>query len=104
MRVLVTGNLGYIGPVLADALNAAGHEVHGYDLALYRDFATGPLPQITSQTIADLRDETQLRRAIGRCDVIVQLAAMSNDPLGELDPAMTRSTNFTATRRVLELS
>ncbi|HEV8229074.1 MAG TPA: NAD-dependent epimerase/dehydratase family protein, partial [Candidatus Limnocylindria bacterium] len=86
MKVLVTGNLGYIGPVLTDALARSGHEVHGYDSALYAAYATRPLPHVARQTIADLRDEKPLRRAIARCDAIVQLAAMSNDPLGELDP------------------
>ena len=39
MKVLVTGNLGYIGPVLTAALSNAGHEVHGYDSALFVRFA-----------------------------------------------------------------
>ena len=104
MRILVTGNLGYIGPVLTAALTSAGHEVHGYDSGLYVDFASAPFPRVAEQTMADLRDEPSLRRAIAPSDAIIQLAAMSNDPLGELDAALTRATNFEATRRVVELA
>ncbi|HEV8228654.1 MAG TPA: SDR family oxidoreductase, partial [Candidatus Limnocylindria bacterium] len=63
-----------------------------------------PLPHVARQTIADLRDEKPLRRAIARCDAIVQLAAMSNDPLGELDPTLMRQVNHGATLRVIALA
>lgn len=104
MRILLTGNLGYIGPVLAEALTAADHEVHGYDSALFARFATGPLPKIAKQTVADLRDTAALERAALGCDAIVQLAAMSNDPLGELEPALTRSVNLDATLEVVRIA
>ncbi|TMC70234.1 MAG: SDR family oxidoreductase [Chloroflexi bacterium] len=104
MKVLVTGNLGYIGPVLAKALTEAGHEVHGYDSALFVRFATHSLPVIARQTFADLRDTKALRREIERCDAVVLLAAMSNDPLGELDAALTREVNLDATVRAIDLT
>lgn len=104
MKVLVTGNLGYIGPVLVDALAEAGHEVHGYDSALFARFATGMLPSPAKQTLADLRDTVALERAAADCDAIVQLAAMSNDPLGELEPALTRSVNLDATLEVVRIA
>jgi nucleoside-diphosphate-sugar epimerase len=97
VKVLVTGNLGYIGPVLTAALIARGHEVHGFDSGLYVGFASLGLPVVAEQTLADLRDERAVRRAIARCDAVVHLAAMSNDPLGELDPALTRAVNLDAT-------
>ena len=104
MRVLVTGNLGYIGPVLASALMRAGHEVQGYDSALFAHVATHSLPAIASQTIADLRDTRALRHAIERCDAVIQLAAMSNDPLGELDADVTRQVNLDATVTAIDLA
>lgn len=104
MRVLVTGNLGYIGPVLSEGLTVAGHEVHGYDSALFARFASGPLPKVARQTVADLRDTEALERAAFGCDAIVQLAAMSNDPLGELEPALTRSVNLDATLEVVRIA
>jgi nucleoside-diphosphate-sugar epimerase len=103
MKVLVTGNLGYIGPVLTGALARAGHEVHGLDSALFVRFAMGPLPKIARQTVADIRDDAALRRAIEPCDAVIQLAAMSNDPLGEMDRAHTRAVNLDATLQVIAL-
>jgi len=104
VRVLVTGNLGYIGPVLAKALTQAGHEVHGYDSALFASFATHSLPVIAHQAFADLRDTKALRRAVAQCDAVILLAAMSNDPLGELDAELTRQVNLDATVRAIELA
>ena len=97
MRVLITGNLGYIGPVLTATLVSRGHEVHGFDSALYARHANGPLPAVGRQWLLDLRDTDALPQAVAPCDAIVHLAAMSNDPLGELDPALTRSVNLDAT-------
>ncbi len=104
MKVLVTGNLGYIGPVVARTLAEAGHEVHGYDSAIFVRFAMMPMPAVARQTVADLRDTAALGAAIDRCDAVIQLAAMSNDPLGELDPALTREVNLDATLEVLRLA
>ena len=104
MKVLVTGNLGYIGPVVTAALLARGHEVHGFDSGMYIPFASFGLPVVTTQTLADLRDERAVRTAVARCDAVVHLAAMSNDPLGELDPALTRAVNLDATLALIELA
>jgi len=101
MKILVTGNLGYIGPVLTHELVSRGHEVHGYDSGLFAPWATEQLPRLASQTIADLRDTPKVRRAIGSCEVVIHLAAMSNDPLGELDPSVTRSVNLDATLELI---
>ncbi|OLD33805.1 MAG: hypothetical protein AUI44_00075 [Chloroflexi bacterium 13_1_40CM_2_67_6] len=58
----------------------------------------------TTARCSPLRDTRALRDAIERCDAVVQLAAMSNDPLGELDAALTRQVNLDATLRVIELA
>jgi nucleoside-diphosphate-sugar epimerase len=102
MKILVTGNLGYIGPVLTSALMARGHEVHGFDSGLYVSFASLGLPVVARQTLADLRDERALRGAMKPCDAVVHLAAMSNDPLGELDPTLTREVNLDATLALID--
>ena len=104
MKVLLTGNLGYIGPVLAKALTADGHDVRGYDSALFTRYATHSLPAIAHQTLADVRDTEALRRDIAPCDAVILLAAMSNDPLGELDAAVTRAVNLDATVRAIEMA
>ena len=104
MKVLVTGNLGYIGPVVVEALAGGGHEIHGYDSALSARYTTGPLPRVARQTVGDLRDSAALDRAIDPCDAVVHLAAISNDPLGELDTALTRAVNGDATLRLFDLA
>jgi len=104
MKVLVTGNLGYIGPVLVESLARAGHEVHGYDSALFVRHAMLPLPAVAHQTLADLRDATQLRRAVEPCEAVIHLAALSNDPLGELDVRLTRQVNLDATLALIDLA
>jgi nucleoside-diphosphate-sugar epimerase len=104
VKILLTGNLGYIGPVLAKALTDAGHDVYGYDSALFTRYATHALPVIAHQTFGDVRDTEALRRDIAPCDAVVLLAAMSNDPLGELDAAVTRAVNLDATVRAIEMA
>jgi len=104
MRVLVTGHLGYIGSVLAPLLVDAGHDVVGLDSDLYRRATFGDpaaLPKLP--TIArDLRD-VEVEDLDG-IEAVVHLAALSNDPLGDLDPELTYDINHRATVRLAELA
>jgi nucleoside-diphosphate-sugar epimerase len=96
MRVLVSGDRGYIGAVLAPFLRAAGHEVHGLDLGLYDGCDFGSPPEDTSgQLTLDIRD-VQDGHLTG-FDAVVCLAALSNDPLGHLNRAATFSVNLDGT-------
>jgi len=102
MRVLVTGHKGYIGAVLVPMLRDAGHEVVGLDSDLYRrcTFTDGmvEVPELQK----DVRDvEAGDLRGI---DAVVHLAALSNDPLGNLDPELTFDINWRASVRLAELS
>jgi nucleoside-diphosphate-sugar epimerase len=96
MRVLVTGHLGYIGSVLSPMLVEAGHEVVGLDTDLYRDCTFGDpaaladLPRIDK----DLRD--LVAEDLAGFDAVIHLAALSNDPLGDLDPGLTGAINQAA--------
>jgi nucleoside-diphosphate-sugar epimerase len=91
MKILVTGHLGYIGAVLAPLLVAGGHDVVGFDADLYRGCDFGPEPSGVVGRIGDIRD---VRAAdLAGIEAIVHLAALSNDPLGSLDPALTLDVN-----------
>lgn len=91
MRVLVTGHGGYIGAILVPMLEQAGHEVHGLDSGLFDacDFGNAPAP--VPEIRMDVRD-TEARELEG-FDAVVHLAGLSNDPLGDLHPALTDEIN-----------
>jgi nucleoside-diphosphate-sugar epimerase len=96
MQVLLTGSHGYIGSVTERVLADAGHDVAGLDALLYDGCdlpgaaANGARPAL----VRDVRDVTAADLA--RFDAVVHLAALSNDPLGELSPELTRAINFEA--------
>jgi nucleoside-diphosphate-sugar epimerase len=93
MKVLVTGHLGYIGTVMTPLLLRAGHDVVGCDSDLYArcTFDAGgsitPVPTIAK----DVRDLNV--GDLGGIDAVIHLAALSNDPLGNLNPDVTFSIN-----------
>jgi nucleoside-diphosphate-sugar epimerase len=96
MRLIVTGDRGYIGAVLVPLLRAAGHEVDGLDLGLYDGCDLGPAPEETGASPAtDMRDVSAAQLA--GYDAVLCLAALSNDPLGDLSPQATYSINLDGT-------
>ena len=95
MRVLVAGDRGYIGAILVPFLRAAGHEVDGLDLGLYEGCDLGPVEDIRARPPRDIRD-ARIGQLAG-CDAVVCLAALSNDPLGDLNQAATYSVNLEGT-------
>lgn len=91
MRVLVTGDRGYIGAVMVPLLQAAGHEVVGLDAGWYDGCDFGPYqPDYESRT-GDIRDQTTADLA--GFEAVIHLAAISNDPVGHLNPEATYSVN-----------
>ena len=99
MRVLVTGYDGYVGSVLVGMLASAGHEVRGLDAHFFDGSGVGPQPPRPQQVAhADIRrlGPPDLRGI----DAIVHLAALSNDPLGDLAEALTYDINHHASVRL----
>lgn len=93
MKVLLTGHRGYIGSVMIGKLLEAGHEVCGYDCGLYRRcaYAPGGKPVAIPEICKDIRDVTP--GELEGFDAVIHLAALSNDPLGNLDPEITYEIN-----------
>jgi nucleoside-diphosphate-sugar epimerase len=101
MRVLVTGNLGYLGPAVVEELRAAGHEVRGLDSGWFVADQLEPNPDVPTLR-KDLRDvDVDDLRGL---EAIVHLANLSNDPIGHLDPALTYAINIDATVRLGRLA
>ena len=100
MRVLVTGHRGYIGSVLVPALQRAGHEVVGLDNDLFADCWFGPARPEVESLHADVRD-VETADLVG-FDAVVHLAAVCNDPVGDLNPQTTYDINHLASVRVAE--
>jgi nucleoside-diphosphate-sugar epimerase len=102
MHTLVTGNLGYIGTVLVPELLARGYEVTGFDSGYYQDCLLGDWQPPTHQIVKDVRHAS--RDDFDGIDAVVHLAALSNDPLGELAPGLTEKINLDATLHVARLA
>ncbi|PBB84945.1 MULTISPECIES: NAD(P)-dependent oxidoreductase [unclassified Mesorhizobium] len=99
MKVMVTGHQGYIGSVMVPMLLRAGHSVSGYDSDLYRrcTFASGGEQVAVPSILKDVRDVTA--SDLEGFDAVIHLAALSNDPLSDLDPNITYEINHKGTVR-----
>jgi nucleoside-diphosphate-sugar epimerase len=94
MKVLVTGTLGYIGVEMVPALQRAGHEVVGLDTGYYDECDFSAPPDEIPTLRVDLRDVTPAH--LEGFDAVIHLAALSNDPLGDLNPNITYDINLHA--------
>ena len=99
---MVTGHLGYIGSVLTPVLEAAGHTVVGVDAGLFVD------ERRASEHGGDGRSRLDVRRLgvedLRDVDAVAHLAALSNDPMGQLDPRLTDEVNHGASVRLARLA
>jgi nucleoside-diphosphate-sugar epimerase len=102
VRVLLTGHQGYLGTVMATRLAAAGHEVIGLDSGWFAPCVLGPVPADPRGHQVDLRAVTADH--LSDVDAVVHLAALSNDPLGSLDPDITYAINHRASVRLAKLA
>src|SRR5262245_35615627 len=102
MNVLVTGNRGYIGCVFVPMLQAKKHTVVGLDTGYYDDVDLPPVPEPEKQIRKDIRDVSL--EDLRDIEAVVHLAALSNDPLGELAPGLTEAINRDASIQLGELA
>jgi nucleoside-diphosphate-sugar epimerase len=106
MKILVTGSDGYIGSRLVSRLLGLGHTVTGFDTGLYRDgwlySEQKTVRQIPFTINCDLRNITA--SDVEGHDAVVHLAELSNDPLGENNPSITRAINFEGSVRIAKLA
>jgi nucleoside-diphosphate-sugar epimerase len=103
MRVLVTGHDGYIGRTLVPVLRNAGHDVTGMDTYFFRDCRWGEEsdgPEETNGPAKDIRDITPAD--LEGFHAVIHLAAVSNDPIGDLNPGCTYEINHRASVRLAE--
>ena len=102
MRVLLTGHKGYIGAVAGPLLRSWGHEVIGLDTDLFAGCEFGDVTSDMPEVRKDIRDLT--KADLVGFDAVVHLAALSNDPLGNLDAGLTYDINHRASVRLAELA
>ena len=99
MKVLLTGHNGYIGSVMSAKLQEAGHDVVGLDTNFFADCNLGVPPRIL-EIKKDIRDVTI--SDLEGFDAIIHLAALSNDPMGEINSSLTYDINLYATLKLAE--
>jgi nucleoside-diphosphate-sugar epimerase len=102
MRILLTGHKGYIGAVAGPVLRSAGHEVVGLDTDLFAGCEFGEAAPEIPEVRKDIRDLT--RADLEGFDGVVHLAALSNDPLGNLNSTLTYDINYHASVQLAELA
>jgi nucleoside-diphosphate-sugar epimerase len=104
MKILVTGHLGYIGTVMVPLLLKAGHEVIGCDSDLYERCTYDAGGRITDVPTLrkDIRDLTA--DELKGMDAVIHLAALSNDPLSNINPDLTFSINHRGSVHVAKVA
>jgi nucleoside-diphosphate-sugar epimerase len=112
-HILVTGGFGYVGSRLTPHLLALGHRVRVLDAMLYTDAGLDALkaaPDFSKWSgrfelvRGDIRHPDTVRAALKDIDIIIHLAAISNDPTGDIDEVLTKQVNFDAIGMLLALA
>ena len=102
MKILVTGNKGYIGTVLVEMLLEKHYEVIGYDIDYYKHCDLIEHKCHAKQIIKDIRDISI--DDLDGIEAVIHLAALSNDPLGDITPSLTEEINLDSTIKLAKLA
>jgi nucleoside-diphosphate-sugar epimerase len=102
MKVFATGHRGYIGAHLVDVLKQEGHTVIGCDINLFEGCNWEPLVAPDRELIKDVLQIDA--RDLDSCDCVMHLAAISNDPMGEMNAQLTYDVNRDASIRLAEIA
>lgn len=102
MKILVTGNNGYIGSILTGILLEKGYNVTGLDTNYYEGIKTSGIDHEIRQINKDIRNIS--KDDVKNIDAVIHLAALSNDPLGEFNPELTMDINYLATVKLAKLA
>ena len=102
MKIFATGHRGYIGAHLVDVLKQEGHTVVGCDLGLFEGCNWEPLVAPDRELVKDIRKVEA--RDLDGCDCVMHLAAISNDPMGEMNAQLTFDVNRDASIRLAEIA
>ncbi|MFA6427522.1 MAG: SDR family oxidoreductase [Candidatus Magasanikbacteria bacterium] len=94
VNILVTGHLGYIGTILVQLLKEKGYRVTGLDTGYFKDcvFYSTNATKPDVEIVKDIRLVSM--EDLKNIDAICHLSAISNDPMGELNPQLTEEINF----------
>ena len=105
-NILVTGTDGYIGSVLVPLLAKAGHRVTGLDTGYYKDGWLYSRPKFGFESPRTINKDLRLLAPddLDGVDAIVHMAELSNDPLGENKPEITKEINHLGSLRLAELA
>lgn len=101
--ILITGNTGYIGTVMTKFLQERSHKVVGLDSNYYKEcdfYSINVRP--FKQIVKDIRDISE--RDLEGVTAIIHLAALSNDPLGEINPSLTHEINSVASVKLAKIA
>src|SRR6266446_4160993 len=101
-KILITGHDGYIGSVMTPNLLSAGYEITGLDTGYFSECTLVPGGGDVRALRKDLRD--LVPKDVEGFDAIVHLAALSNDPIGNLNDTWTEDINFHASVKLAELA
>ncbi len=102
MKVLLTGHDGYIGSVMVPMLIAAGHEVVGVDTLFFSNHKAEPRRKSMLELQQDIRDFVPA--GVEGVEAVIHLAALSNDPLSQINPELTYEINHRASVRLAILA